>query len=185
VAENDDNPIDETVDAPDGGTDEGQEPEWTPPTKQEWEAFQAKYKKANASDAARRKRIEELEKKGESETDAKVREAVEQATKSERDGADRIAIGKGLKAALAEAGYTGSQDVARRLIDTDALEVDDDGEVNGLDEQIRALKKELPEKFRRNGSSSVDGGDRVNRGGKYSADQLETLRMLKEAGYAA
>ncbi len=156
--------------------------EWTPPTQAEWLAHQAKLKKANASDAARRKRIEELEKNGETEADAKIREAVEKVTKTERERANNIAISKGLKAALAEAGYTGDVILARRLVDLDALEVDDDGEVAGLDEQIKALKKEFPEKFRRNGAASIDAGDRVNRGGKYTADQLDTLRMLKEAG---
>lgn len=73
------------------------------------------------------------------------REAVEQTTSKFRDAAVRAAA----SSALSQAGVQ-SANVKRltRLLDLDGIELDDEGEIaEGLDDQIAALKEELPQLF--------------------------------------
>src|SRR5690606_12393783 len=54
------------------------------------------------------------------------------------------------EAALARAGWSG-KDLSKvmKLIDIDDVDLDDDGNVIGVEEQVEDLKKEFPEWFRR------------------------------------
>jgi hypothetical protein len=47
---------------------------------------------------------------------------------------------------------------AFRLLDMDALDVDDDGDVTGIDEAVKAVKREYPELFARKGARAVNAG---------------------------
>lgn len=51
------------------------------------------------------------------------------------------------KAALLEAGLTSAPDRFVRMLDLDAIEVDDDGNVDGLEEQIDDIKDDFPDLF--------------------------------------
>ena len=70
--------------------------------------------------------------------------------------------------ALKELGFNGTFDKAVRVMDIDALDLDEDGEVTGAKEAAEQLKSEIPEWFRqrpspgsgRQGGSSVDGPDK-------------------------
>lgn len=81
------------------------------------------------------------------------------------------------RAALADAGWSGKDlDRVMKMIDLDEVDVDDDGEVTGIAEQIDGIKADIPEWFRggRNGGTAtvtrrsggardVDGGDRATK----------------------
>lgn len=61
-----------------------------------------------------------------------------------------------LRGALSEAGIKPERmKAAMRLVDFDALDVDDDGNITGVKEQVKALRKEASEFFR--GSDDVSG----------------------------
>lgn len=80
-----------------------------------------------------------------------------------------------VKAALHDAGFTGNNPGRlMRLIDLDEVDVDPDGNVTGIAEQIDDLKKDFPEWFRgqksgdsgpRKGAAEVDGGDKKTKTG--------------------
>lgn len=87
-------------------------------------------------------------------TKAQVRQQMAQATReAEERTASKfrgIAVNQAARAALASSGVQTSN-VSRlvRLLDLDEVQIDDDGEiVEGLDEQIEALKADLPQLFR-------------------------------------
>lgn len=52
-----------------------------------------------------------------------------------------------VKAAIAEAGGTKHADKLARLIDLDTLDIDDDGNIEGLKDAVEALKEEFEELF--------------------------------------
>lgn len=80
---------------------------------------------------------------------------------------------KATAAALAEAGWNGKgAQLIERMIDLGEIEVDDEGEVIGLADQIADVKNEMPEWFRRtraaagrpangSGAREVDGADKA------------------------
>lgn len=180
------NPVADTVTEPETDDttaevdqpDEGQSPE---DLRAELARIRAALTKANKEAATHRKAAEAAARKGETDAEAKVREAVEKATGDATTTWKRRVVNQAIKAALADAGYTGSVDFARRLIDSDAADVDEDGEVTGLDDQIRALKKEMPEKFTKRGGRQVDAADRGGtNGGSKSAEQRTSERLLNQ-----
>ena len=121
--------------------------DWTPPTRDEFEKMQRALAKANTEAKNWRTKHRQLETKGEDDTAKATREAAEATERKYKATAVRSAA----KAAFLEAGLpSGSPDkLARvvRMLDLDELVVDDDGDVTGLDEQVAAIKKELPELF--------------------------------------
>ena len=69
---------------------------------------------------------------------------------------------------------------ALRLIDMDAVDVDDDGDVTGIDDAVKAVKREYPELFARKGARAVNAGAGSNSDGagaptKTSADRLAAM----------
>lgn len=160
--------------------DKGSKAEWTPPTEAEWKAAQEKLKKANGQAAAHRKAAEEAARKGETESQTAVREASEAASKAAESTWKPRYVKQAARAALVTAGLTGAPDRLLKLIDADTVEIDDDGEVSGLDEQIRALKKDYPELFARRGSGRIDGADRGAEGTGNSKGWSSTSRKLLE-----
>ncbi len=153
-----------------------QEPvdDWTPPTREEYEETVAKLRTASGEAAARKKYLRqhgidpktgskvqadepdpEPEPKGDQPTGpsaAEVRRQVEKAAaEAELRGLRKTkALVTGVNAALAGAGWNGQRlNSLMKLIDLDDVEVDDDGEITGLSEQIDAIKGEWPEFFKR------------------------------------
>jgi Phage minor structural protein GP20 len=84
-------------------------------------------------------------------------------------------VASAARASLVAAGLVGSPDRLLKMLDHDDLEVDDDGEVSGLDEQVADMKAEYPEVFTKKPVkiASVNGGRRTSSGDskkKSSAD---------------
>lgn len=149
---------------------------WTPPTREEWEAAQAKLKTASGEAAARRKFLRahgidpktglktqpdpepapepEPAAKGEppqGPTKAEMQRAVEKAvTEAQLTGRRQMrTFAVGFNKALSEAGWNGTRlDSLMKLIDLDDVDFDE-GEITGLSEQLDTLKTEWPEFFKR------------------------------------
>lgn len=69
---------------------------------------------------------------------------------------------------------------AIRLLDMDEIEVDDDGDVSGVEEQVKAVKRDYPELFARRGAKAVNAGagssgDGAGKTTQTSADRLASL----------
>ncbi|WP_445520443.1 phage scaffolding protein [Streptomyces sp. NEAU-174] len=131
--------------------------DYVPPSRDEWTRTQAALKKANEDAKRNRLRARELEEKtraDETEHEKALREAREQGEAKFRSPLVRAAA----RAALSEAGAfaVAEGDAAKirdrferlyKLIDTDGVSVDDDGEVSGLEAEIDTLKSQYPEFF--------------------------------------
>lgn len=106
----------------------------------------AALKKANEEAKRNRLALKEHETRAranEGEQEKALREAAEAA---EKKWGPRI-ISSAARASLAEAGVTGSPDRLLKLLDMDAMSIDDDGDVIGLDTEIDRLKTDYPEFF--------------------------------------
>ncbi len=148
---------------------------WQAPTREEWEAQQAKLRTATGEAAARRKYLREhgIDPKtgqkiqtDEPEpaatpaakdappsglTDADVKRAVEKAvTETQLKGVRQMrTFAVGFNKALGDAGWNGTRlDSLMKLLDLDEVDIDD-GEITGLTEQLDTLKAEWPEFFKR------------------------------------
>lgn len=120
--------------------------EWTPPSRDEWARTQAALKKANEDAKRNRFKAKELEQQaraGETEHEKALREAREDGEKRFRTPLVKAAA----RVALSEAGVAGPTDRVLRLVDMDALSVDDDGDIVGLDAEVARVKDEYPEFF--------------------------------------
>lgn len=166
------------------GTDPDPEPadDWTPPTREEWEASQAKLRTATGEAAARRKFLREhgidpktgqkIQPDPEPEpapaatkdpapqglSEADMKRAVERAvTETQLKGVRQMrTFAVGFNKALSEAGWNGTRlDSLMRLLDLDDVDIDD-GEITGLTEQLDTLKTEWPEFFKRVRSTAAN-----------------------------
>lgn len=96
------------------------------------------------------KTIAELQRKNESESDAAIREATEKAAAAERNKYKPALVMTGAKAALLAAKpKKGKDGIARliKLMDLDEIEVNDDLELEGVEEEVERLQAEFPELF--------------------------------------
>lgn len=174
---------------PEGAQGEGQEQDdgdWTPPTKQDWENVQLALKKAR-QDARQAKREAKAgtSAEGGSTEAPDVDKAVKEATTATEARYKPMVVKAAARAAFAEAGLVmpkGNGDAAMgrviRLLDLDDLDIDDDGQVSGLVEQIDDIKADFPELFastRR--PARVDGADKPAGSAKpqSSADALAAM----------
>jgi hypothetical protein len=149
--------------------------DWTPPSREEYEETISKLKTASGEAAARRKYLRahgidpktgqkaKPDEPDEPEPAAKddqpqgpsaaeVKRQIERAaTEAELRGLRKTkALVTGVNAGLADAGWNGQRlNSLMKLIDLDDVEVDDDGEIIGLSEQIESIKSEWPEFFKR------------------------------------
>ena len=139
--------------------------DFKPPSKDEWARTQAALKKANDDAKRHRLRNKELEEKArgdETEHEKALREAREEGEKRFRAPLVRTAA----RSALVEAGALaflqdekdpdsqaarekGESRLTRllKLVDTDALDVDEDGAVAGLEAAVDDLRRDYPELF--------------------------------------
>jgi hypothetical protein len=121
--------------------------DWTPPSKEDYEKLQKALAKANAEAKTRREQLQAAQRQTEDDAGKAVREAQEAAEKKLKPVAVRAAA----KAALLEAGYQNPTPErltrAVKQLDLDSIEIDDDGEVSGLAEQVAAVKADYPELF--------------------------------------
>ncbi|MGR4847907.1 phage scaffolding protein [Streptomyces sp. LARHCF252] len=164
--------------------------QWTPPTREEWEALLDKKKTADAEAASRKRWLRDLgydPKTGHKITDAVVSdaeaegEAEGQEPKAEPAQVDTASVATAetktaaIFIALAEAGV-GAKSLARasKLIDKASISLGSDG-ISGLSEQIEALQEELPELFKRSRNTPVADASAVGAGKKQApaADQTK------------
>lgn len=139
--------------------------EYVPPSKTEWAKAQAALKKANEDAKRHRLRNRELEDKArgdETEHEKQLREAREEGERRFRAPLVRTAA----RSALVEAGALaflqdekdpdsqaarekGESRLTRllKLVDTDVLDVDEDGAVSGLEAAVDDLRRDYPELF--------------------------------------
>jgi hypothetical protein len=117
--------------------------EFTPPTKDEWIKTQDALKKANEQAKKYRLAAKNAGKKTDESSDGDVDAKAE--AKASEVWKPRL-IKTAAKLAFAEAG---AKNPARliKMLDVNDLEVDDDGDVDGLEDQIDSLKDEFPELF--------------------------------------
>lgn len=119
------------------------EDEYKAPSQSEWARTQAALKKANDDAKRHRLRNKELEDKArgdETEHEKALREAREEGEKRFREPMKK----SGVRAALAEAGFA-SPDRLMKLVDWDAISVDDDGDLIGAEAEVDRVKGEYPE----------------------------------------
>ncbi|MFC5947067.1 phage scaffolding protein [Pseudonocardia lutea] len=144
--------LDEDDDTDESDEDEG---EWTPPTREEWEKVQRQLRRAN--NEAKKRRLRDKEKPAESE-DAAARYKP-------------LVIRAEAKAALVAAGLNDTSEgrvkKLLRMIDVEDIEIGDDGELDGLEDQIESIKEDWPELFKaqeaekpRRRAPRVDASDR-------------------------
>lgn len=140
----------------------------TPFTKKDFDALQDALKKARR-DARAAKRTKPAAK----DSDDKVA--------AEGKKWQAVVIRSSAKLALKEAGLQGTPDKLLKLIDTDDIEVDEDGEVDGLTEQIDELKKDFPELFAKK-RRGIDGADKDRQRGneKLSPSEIQARQMRGE-----
>ncbi|WP_213451580.1 phage scaffolding protein [Rhizomonospora bruguierae] len=208
----------------DTGDDEtaGETDEWTPPTREQWEAAETARRKANREAMERRRLLQEhgidprtgkktgadddaaapAEPAGSGQNPADIKRAL-------KDAADRAAAKTELrykpalhklaaKNALDDAGCDpGYRDLVLAGLDMSQVDVDDEGNVSGLDEQITDLKVRYPAVFKQkaatkrtqgtvpagaktSGADAVDGGAKPTKPAKSIGDWRS--KMLAQAG---
>lgn len=146
----------------------------------EIERMRASLRKANREAMLARKRAEELEAASATDHEKAAREKAEAARKEAEEKWRPRYVKAETRAALMAAGCSNPARLVK-LVDMDSLEVDDDGEVSGLEAAIKALRKEWPEAFpsKAGGTRDVDAGNRGERdsGGPKSAAELLAKRL--------
>lgn len=156
----------------------------------ELKATRERLAKANASSkkrrlALRKEREEAAAKKPKakkSDEDDDDREAAIEAARAEgtKAGTDKAKFSEA-KASLIAAGVPKDRAArAAKMLDLEDLDLDDDGELDGIEDAIDALKADMPEFFsgsrRRRGSSLPEKRDRDGEGGKRK-ERLSTSEM--------
>jgi minor structural protein GP20 len=152
-------------DQEDDDQEEEEDEEYKPPTAAEWKSTQAALKKANTEAKRFRTELRNARKKA-TDADADPDRA---AAKVEERWKPRV-VRSEARAALAAAGAKPSA-LGRlaRTIDLDEVEIDDDGEVTGLDDLIEELKEDLPELFKDSDDDDEPAPRRKRRLGKTDA----------------
>lgn len=113
--------------------------------------------KAIKARQAAKKRLRELEEqirqekaKNESESERKIREAQEKTLKAATDKYKPALVKAGATAALLAAGPKKGKDGVPRLLklmDLDAIDLTDDNDLEGVEEEVMRLQEEYPELF--------------------------------------
>lgn len=113
------------------------------PTAAEWRRTKEALAKSNGDAKRNRERARELEEQAranETDHEKALREAREEGEKRFREPMKK----SGVRAALAEAGFS-TPDRLLKLIDWDAITVDDDGALIGAESEVDRVKSEYPE----------------------------------------
>lgn len=143
--------------------------------------------KAKADARAKTRELEELKRKSETADETVRREAAEAA----QAAADAKYKPISVRAGLLEAGVKPSRvKGALRLLDMAEIEIDEDGEVTGLDAQLTTLKADWPELFadaeaeekkpeQRRPSRGADGADKKPPAKKeLTATEKQAMQLL-------
>lgn len=158
-ADKDDDDLDDEQDEDNEDTDKDAD-EWTPPTRDEVERMQKALAEANAEAKRNRLRLREL-RRGQRTTEAKqgsgaddgadTARAVQEAAEAAERKFKPVAVRAAARAKFLEAGLDpedkGAMSRLLRLVDMDEVDLDDDGDPVGLDEQIDDIKDDFPRLF--------------------------------------
>ena len=122
---------------------------YEPPSAEEWKRTQEALSKANAEAKNHRLKLREEQEKHRAEGKPLDEKQVRAAVESELADKYRApAVRAAAKLALREAGFQGTPSARiLAMIDPRDCDVDADGEVTGLDAQVREIKKDLPGLF--------------------------------------
>lgn len=173
---------DGTDDGDDDETDEATKPPKGETPEEENSRLRAALQKANKD--ARRHRLAAREATSKKATDGDDLDAKIAAARAEATDLADTAWGKRLvkveaKAALAQAGAINAQR-ATGLLDLDDIELTDDGEVLGLEQAIKDLRKEMPALFgvaQRSTDHKTTGAGPASSTKKLSATQRQALKL--------
>lgn len=158
---------------------------WIPPTREEFEALQKRHTKTIAEATRWRMRAkgrtddaEQFEEKKGLDKPTAPKPAAPAANTGEIAQLRRVAINAAIRSDLTAAGFQNptKDRIARalRMIDSSAIDLDADGDVDGLDEQIELLKEEFPEFFTAGKNEEQRSprvrAPRVSTGGKAPVD---------------
>lgn len=175
----------------DDTADDTEEDEYTPPTQEDWERTQARLAKLNEGEKKWRLRAQGKDPKWTPAPPAKDedddteeepakprrrqprineeqirRDAEEAALAKAKPGLVRSAAKDALRSAgliVPEKGADQAFARAIRLIDLGEVDVDEDGSVSGVEDQVKAVKRDYPELFAKRGASRVNAGAGSNR----------------------
>jgi hypothetical protein len=114
------------------------------------------------------------------------REAEEAALAKAKPGLVKAAAKDAFKSAgllLPDKG-DGAAALARafRLLDMDAVDVDEDGDVTGIDDAVKAVKREYPELFAKKGARAVNAGAGSNSDGAGKPSESSAARIAAMLG---
>lgn len=149
--------VDDATDESDESADEPQE--WTPPSQEEWAAKEALIKKL--------RKQEREAKRGKTADGGDPEDVAAKAYAEAESKFKPIVVKQAARAAFTEAGLilpkgkeANALARAMKLLDMDDIALSDDGDVEGLAEQIAELKADMPELFARKTTTRVDGAER-------------------------
>lgn len=185
--------------------------DWEPPSREAFEKLLADKKKADGEAATRRKYLRQhgidpktgQKAQADPEPDdepaavkdapaagpsaAEIRRQVEKAAaEAELRGMRKTkTLVTGVNSALSEAGWNGTRlGSLMKLVDLDEVDIDDDGEITGLTEQIDQVKTDFPELFKRTrtpaGSSNSGGASGQNGAPAVKVDTADKPAPKKE-----
>ncbi len=137
--------VDDAENGPEGQEGAVTEGEWKAPTQEEWTRTQAALKKANDEAKTHRLKARDLAQQHEDANTKAAREAAEAASAKFKP----VAVKASARSAFLEAGLADAAGVAKliKLLDMDAIEIDDEGDITGLDDQIASVKQDFPSLF--------------------------------------
>jgi hypothetical protein len=188
IPDDDDSNDDDTGDEDEDKSKKKKEDDaWKPPSEAEWRKAERARRRANKQGHDLRGRVKELEAKAGSKTEEGDQEDLEAKLEEARTAASTEAatvwktrvVKQAAKTSFVSQGLKGSPDKLIRLLDLEDIEVDDEGEIDGLDEQVLEIKEEYPDLFP--GPKSDDDGkekdkkrkvaDNVDKGNKKHVEE--------------
>jgi hypothetical protein len=135
-------------------------------------------KERDARRAAQRE-LRELRTQHESDSEAAVRTAREEGSTEAEARWKPLVVNALARAAFADAG-AGKPERLVKMLDLSSIEVDEDGEIDGLEDQIKSLREDYPELFvagRR--APGADSGPKDGQGARrQTAEQRMAAQLL-------
>jgi len=166
--------------------------EYVAPTQDEWERVQRALSRAKKEARERRLKLKELTAKG---GDGDGNNAVDaerirmDAQEAEEAKWKRRTVIQAAASRLAQAGLVGDPSRLANLVDAEQVNIAEDGEIDGLDDQIEDIKDDYPSLFRDAGvgtrTTRVDAADKGRRQARErpmsSAERIQAQAMRRTA----
>jgi hypothetical protein len=157
--------------------------EWKPPTKEEWEKVTGSLQAANGQAADRKRRLRELEANLEelkqANATAEERAAMELEKRLLKEADDRWRPRVVMAEARSALAAAGCKDPVRwsRLIDLGKVEIDGDGVITGVEEQVASVKVDYPEAFKKDRPPAAPAAAQPGQGQVSSKKRSPTERQ--------